>query len=241
MTVPAVQTQYQMVFLGRHNAFSVPLTYGGVPLSSPIVAVEFKYKTVFYSSERNPELFDLTQYPTTKKIFFDIHGLSMPVGKDESCEVIVYTEQYPDTGIVCEPQLYLEVSDEVLGDETLPDPIGYTWTPARLASKTVENDYQVELIDFLRPSVRINALVLKTMTMPVMPTSYNGARITFILKNVGDIDIVAATGEGTTFGDETATKITGTEKYSSVTLEYDADADMFIIVSGRMRWSGGMV
>ena len=233
--------QYQKIWLGRHNPFSISILRNGESLDSTITKITIKYKTFFISSASYPLLFDFSDYETTGKVDVDLSGLALTVGFDETCEIIVHTEAFPDTGIVCEPLLHLEVTDEVLGDETLVDPIAYTWQPALLPAKTVVADYQVELIDFLRPSIRVNALVLKTMTMPVMTEAMDGARITFFIKGVGDVDIVAYAGESTTFGSATATKMVGFEQWSSITLEYDAEDDMFHVVTGTKGWHGEVI
>ena len=234
--------QYQMIYLGRHNWFEIALRYNDAVLSSAILKIEIKYKTLFISSSIYPSLFNFSEYATTGKISVDLSGLSLPVGTDDRCEIIAYTEDFSDTGIVCTPFLSLEVSSEVLGDATLMDLVPYSWQPNRLPPLTIEDaDCQMVLADFNRSSIRMQSDVLRTVSFPVMTADYNGARMTFFIKGTGGIDIVAYDGESTTFGDLVHTKISGAEQFSAITLEYDADLDMFHVVDGVHHWNGGMI
>ena len=229
--------QCQKIWLGRHNPFSISILRNGEALDSPITKITIKYKTFFISSASYPLLFDFSDYATTGRVDVDLSGLDLTVGSDESCEIIVYTEAFPDTGIVCEPLLHLEVTDEVLGDETLVDPIAYTWQPALLPAKTVVLDYQVELIDFLRPSIRVNAAVLKTLTMPIMSEAYDGATLSFVILGAGDVKLLR---NGTdTMVNETHVSITGTQQYSSIKIEYVHAITTWVVRETVGSWAGG--
>lgn len=229
--------QYQKIWLGRHNPFSISILRNGEALDSTITKITIKYKTFFISSASYPLLFDFSDYATTGKVDVDLSGLALPVGFDESCEIIVYTEAFPDTGIVCEPLLHLEVTDEVLGDETLVDPIAYTWQPALLPAKTEDDDYQVELIDFLRPSIRVNAATLKTMTMPTMSSAYDGATLSFVILGAGDVKLLR---NGTdTMVNGMHVSITGTQQYSSIKIEYVHAITTWVVRETVGSWAGG--
>ena len=228
--------QYQKIWLGRHNPFSISILRNGEALDSTITKITIKYKTFFISSASYPLLFDFSDYATTGKVDVDLSGLALTVGFDDACEIIVYTEAFPDTGIVCEPLLHLEVTDEVLGDETLVDPIAYTWQPALLPPKTVVDDYPVELIDFLRPSIRVDAATLKTMTMPVMSEAYDGAHIAFIIEGDGDVRLLR--GGTDHMINETHLYILGTQKYSRIELEYDFKLQTWAVCRSTGNWAG---
>jgi len=183
----------------------------------------------YADSVANPECFNWTTYAATGKILIDIGLLTLTAGKDTKAELVVYDTTYTDGRVIA--QMTLTVSEEVYD--------GVTTLGSLALPKTVTDDYQVLVTDLYRPSIRVNAATLKTLTMPVMTAAYDGARITVIIKGLGDVDIIAADGETTTFGSATHTKLTGTEQFSSVTLEYDYASDMFHIIDGTKTWRGG--
>lgn len=237
----------QIVYKGRNAPFKARITdFDGTAYTAArmalITRMELRYRPtsgatvepVDSAVVENADCFDWATYAADADAVIDLGSLDLTVGRDTEAELIVYDTAYPD-GRVVGTLLDILVSAETQDAGALIS-ILYPKTPL-----TVTDDYQVLLADFNRPSVRVNASTLKTMTMPAMTADYNGSRITFIIMGTGDIDIVASSGEDTTFGNETSTKLTGTEQYSAITLEYDSDLDMFVVIDGTMSWRGGMV
>jgi len=88
-----------------------------------ITEVEIKYGSIFISSDLNPELFDLITYAADLEFEVNIKELGLTAGRDEDCEIIIYSNQYPTFGRIAGPTLVLEVTEDALGSATLTDPL----------------------------------------------------------------------------------------------------------------------
>lgn len=102
---------------------------------------------------------------------------------------------------------------------------------------TVIDDYQVLVDDFARQSIRINSTTLKTMIMPVMTENYDGATLSFIILGTGDVKLLRS-GMNTMIN-KTHVSITGTQQYSSITLEYVHAIMAWVVREVSGSWAGG--
>lgn len=181
----------------------------------------------FADSVATPEVFDWATYATTGRIIVDAGMLPLTAGRDTKAELVVYDSEYTEGRVIT--QLNLTVSEEA-----------YDGTPILQSlslPKTVTDDYQVLVADFMRPSIRVNAATLKTVTLPAMTSAYDGAQVSVIILGDGDVDIV---GSGTdTIINETHTKVTGTQKYSSIKLEYIHAITAWVVKKTIGSWTGG--
>jgi len=120
-------TQYKKIYLGRNNLFFVAPTYNGVRLTAAemadITAIEIHIGSVYISSALYPDLFDFTTWAADQKFLVNIQGLALTAGKDEDCEIIIYSATYPTFGRIAGPTLILEVTADASGDGVLADPL----------------------------------------------------------------------------------------------------------------------
>jgi len=168
--------------------------------------------------------FDWATYAAEADVVIAIGLLDLTVGRDQTAELVVYDTTYPQGRVV--GTLDIEVTAEAQGAGPL---ISILYPPL-----TVENDYPVVAADLSRPSIRVNAATLKTMTMPAGTSALDGARITFIILGVGDVKLLR---NGTqTMINATHVSITGTQQYSSITLEYVHATGIWAVVSVNGSW-----
>ena len=117
--------QYKKIYLGRDNPFFISPLLNDVSFSveemNSISKVGIKYKNTFLSSVLYPGLFDYVTYASELRVYVNITGIALEIGKDEECEFVVYTAKYP-SGVVSSQLLSIEVSNEVVQQDSLYDP-----------------------------------------------------------------------------------------------------------------------
>lgn len=179
-------------------------------------------------SDVNDDVFDWTTFASAGQLKIDLGLMGLTVGRDLKAELVVYDSTYTSGRMVA--QMDIEVSNEVEDDEV---------TPVTALSKlplTKTDDYTLDIADFYRRSVRLNALVEKTFTLPSMSEDYDGWVLDVIIENIGDL--VLACQDDTTILNSSHTQLTGTTRYGSIQLEYDYALDMFIVRKSYGSWSG---
>jgi len=105
-----------------------------------------------------------------------------------------------------------------------------------LAPITVTENYQVLIDDLARQSIRIDSDTPKTLTMPAMTESYDGALLSFIILGVGDVKLLGNYGQ--TMVNGAYLSIVGTQKYSMITLEYVHPIITWVVSKSTGNWAG---
>jgi hypothetical protein len=157
--------------------------------------------------------------------------IDLTAGRDTTAELVVYDSTYPDGRMVTLLDILVTADVEDTPAPTAPG--SYT----TLAPKTVTDDYQVVVADFQRPSIRVNAAILKTMTMPVMTSAYDGAQLSFIIQGIGDVKLLRNGKQ--TMVNGTHVSITGTQQYSSIMIEYVHAITSWVVRETVGSWAGG--
>ena len=101
----------------------------------------------------------------------------------------------------------------------------------------VVDDYQIDINDIYRSSIRVNSTTLKTMTMPPMSEEYDGSSVTFEIIGDGDVKLLRKDME--TLVNQTHVSLTGTQKYSSITLRYCHELRAWLVRESVGSWTGG--
>lgn len=177
------------------------------------------------------DVFDWTTLATTGYMIIDPGLLDFTEGRDTEAELVVYDSANPYGRMVTLLDLLVTADAE-----DTPSPI----IPAShyaLAPLTVTDDYQVVINDLYRPSIRVNATILKTLTMPAMTATYDGASLSVII--IGDGDVKLLRNGTQTMVNETHLSITGNQKYSSIRLDYIHAITAWVVRESVGSWAGG--
>jgi hypothetical protein len=156
---------------------------------------------------------------------------NLTAGRDTTAELVVYDSTYPDGRVVTLLDLLVTEDAEDTPSSVIPA------TSYTLAPLTVMDDYQVVINDLYRPSIRVNAATLKTLTMPVMSAAYDGASLSVVIIGDGDVKLLHTGTE--TMVNETHVSVIGTQKYSSIKLEYVHAITTWVVRETVGSWAGG--
>jgi len=179
-------------------------------------------------SEENDDVFDWETYESDAKIKIDLGLLDLTVGRDEAAELMVYDTKYTSGRMVS--LLDLLISDDAEDDEI------ETATALTRDPLTLTDDYDILAADFYRTSLRLNALVQKTLTLPAKAAALDGKRIRILIRGIGDCELECQ--GATKIVNSSYTTYTGTTRYGSIELEYDYDLDLYFMVAHEGHWSG---
>ena len=177
------------------------------------------------------DVFDWTTLAATGYLIIDGGLIDLTAGRDTTAELVIYDSTYPFGRMVTLLDILATADAEDTPAPTAPG--SYT----TLAPLTVTDDYQVLIVDFSRPSIRVNAATLKTMTMPVMTAAYDGATLSVIILGDGDVKLLHTGTE--TMVNETHVSVIGTQKYSSIKLEYVHAITTWVVRETVGSWAGG--
>lgn len=234
----------QTIYKGHNSPFPVRITdYDGSAYTAARMAtITRAYIKYIYASSQTAEyldsaaaghedVFDWSTLAATGYLLIDGGLIDLTAGRDTTAELVVYDSTYPDGRMVTLLDILVTADAEDTPAPTAPG--SYT----TLAPKTITDDYQVLVADFQRPSIRVNAAVLKTMTMPAMSSAYDGATLSFVILGAGDVKLLR---NGTdTMVNETHVSITGTQQYSSIKIEYVHAITAWVVRETVGSWAGG--
>lgn len=234
----------QIIYKGHNSHFKVRITdydgsYYTAAQMATITRAWFKYinatgGTAEYADSAtsgHEDVFDWSTLAATGYMLIDPGSLDFTAGRDTEVELVVYDSTYTSGRVVT--TLDLQITEDA---EDTPAPI----TPAShysLPPLTVTDDYQVVTNDLYRPSIRVNSAVLKTLTMPAMTATYDGASLSFVI--IGDGDVKLLRNGTQTMVNETHLSITGNQKYSSIRLEYVHAITSWVVRESVGSWVGG--
>ena len=234
----------QTIYKGHNSPFLVRITdYDGSAYTAARMAtITRAYVKYIYASGQaagyldsaasgHEDVFDWATLAATGYLLIDGGLIDLTAGRDITAELVVYDSTYPEGRVVTLLDILVTADAEDTPAPTAPG--SYT----TLAPKTVTDDYQVLVADFQRPSIRVNAATLNTMTMPAMSSAYDGATLSFVILGAGDVKLLR---NGTnTMVNETHVSITGTQQYSSIKIEYVHAITAWVVRETVGSWAGG--
>lgn len=234
----------QTIYKGHNSPFSVRITdyNGSYYTAARMAAITRAYVKYINASGADAEyldsaasghedVFDWATLAATGYLIIDGGLIDLTAGRDTAAELVVYDTASPAGRMVTLLDLLVTADAEDTPAPTAPG--SYT----TLAPKTVTDNYQILVADFQRPSIRVNAAVLKTMTMPAMSSAYDGATLSFVILGAGDVKLLR---NGTdTMVNETHVSITGTQQYSSIKIEYVHAITAWVVRETVGSWAGG--
>ena len=234
----------QIIYKGHNSPISVRITDydGSIYTAAKMATITRAYLKYIYASGQTAEfldsaaaghedVFDWATLAATGYMTIDGGLIDLTAGRDTTAELVVYDGTYTSGRVVT--TLDILVTEDAEDTPAPTEPGNYT----TLAPLTVTDDYQVVIADFSRPSIRVNAATLKTMTMPAMTSAYDGATLSFVILGAGDVKLLR---NGTqTMVNGTHVSITGTQQYSSIKIEYVHAIKAWIVRETEGRWAGG--
>jgi len=234
----------QTVYKGHNSPFSVRITdFDGTAYTAArmetISRAYVKYinadgQTAEYldsAAAGHEDVFDWTTLAATGYLIIDGGLIDLTAGRDTTAELVIYDSTYPFGRMVTLLDILVTADAEDTPAPTAPG------SYATLAPLTVADDYQVLIVDFSRPSIRVNAATLKTLTMPIMSEAYDGATLSVIILGDGDVKLLHTGTE--TMVNETHVSVIGTQKYSSIKLEYVHAITTWVVRETVGSWAGG--
>ena len=234
----------QTIYKGHNSPIAVRITDydGSIYTAAKMATITRAYVKYIYASGQTAEyldsaaaghedVFDWATLAATGYMLIDGGLIDLTAGRDTTAELVIYDSTYPEGRMVTLLDILVTADAEDTPAPTAP--ASYT----TLAPKTVTDDYQVSAVDFQRPSIRVNAATLKTMTMPAMSSAYDGATLSFVILGVGDVKLLR---NGTdTMVNETHVSITGTQQYGSIKIEYVHAIAAWVVRETVGSWAGG--
>ena len=232
------------IYKGHNSPFAVRITdYDGTNYTAAKMATITRawIKYIYASGQAaeyadsatsgHEDVFDWSTLAATGYMIIDLGILDFTEGRDTAAELVVYDSAYPNGRMVTLLDLLVTADAE-----DTPSPI----VPAShyaLAPLTVTDDYSVVINDLYRPSIRVNAAILKTLTMPAMTSDYDGASLSVVI--IGDGDVKLLRNGTQKMVNETHVSVTGTQKYSSIRLEYVHAITSWVVRESVGSWAGG--
>lgn len=234
----------QTIYKGHNSPFLVRITDydGSIYTAARMATITRAYVKYIYASGQTAEyldsaaaghedVFDWATLAATGYLLIDGGLIDLTAGRDTTAELVIYDSTYPSGRMVTLLDILVTADAE---DTPAPTTPGIYTT---LAPLTVTDDYQVLIVDFSRPSIRVNAATLKTLTMPIMSEAYDGATLSVIILGDGDVKLLHTGTE--TMVNETHVSVTGTQKYSSIKLEYVYAITTWVVRETVGSWAGG--